>query len=252
MSDTDLGEVGTALVAAASESGAVARLLGGVAILLHSPSAIAAPFRRDYEDIDLVIDKRARKQIDSIAQACGFAPDQEFNNMHGLERRVYYSETAGKLDVFVGEFSMCHTLSFDGRLQIDDPTVSLADLVLTKAQIYELNSKDAYDLLAILADHPVGDDDHETISLRRIGEVCGNDWGMWRTVNRTLDTVAELAESDDALALARTSLMQRIGAIREVLSSAPKSTRWKMRAKVGDRKVWYTLPEDPARHHSIA
>jgi hypothetical protein len=252
MSETDLTEVGMTLVRAADDAGITARLLGGVAISLHSPSTTEAPFSRAYEDIDLMIDKKARKTIDEVATACGFAPDQEFNNMHGLERRTYYSDEAGKLDVFVGEFSMCHTLSFDGRLEIDHPTVPLADLVLTKAQIYELNNKDAYDLLAILTDHPLGDTDDETVSRARISEVCGGDWGMWRTVNRTLATVEQLAATDESLAAQRTTLIERIGDLRAVIEAAPKSTKWKMRARVGDRKVWYTLPEDPERHHSVA
>lgn len=251
MPAVDLTEAGVRLVKTAADAGVAARLLGGVAVALHCPSATQVPFKRDYEDIDLVIDKRARKHIDAVAQACGFHPDVEFNNIHGLERRAYYSDVA-KLDVFVGQFSMCHTLSFDGRLEVDNPTVALSDLVLTKAQIYELNSKDAYDLLAVLADHPVGDHEVETIGTRRIGAVCGSDWGIWRTVSRTLETIEELANTDDALAPSRDCIINSILALRETMTVAPKSTKWKMRARIGDRKIWYALPEDPERHHALA
>lgn len=252
MPEINLLEVGTQLVSTANEAGATARLLGGVAVALHCPSASTPPFARAYEDIDLMIDKRARKQIDDVAATCGFAADVEFNNLHGLERRTYYSETAGKLDVFVGEFAMCHTLSFDGRLDADAPTVPLADLVLTKAQIYELNRKDAYDLLALLADHRVGPGDDETISTERIGEVCGNDWGTWRTVGRTLETIEQLANTDDALAAHSDAIVAGITAMRDAMTVARKSAKWKMRARIGDRKTWYVLPEDPERHHAVA
>ena len=252
MPEVDLLAVGTQLVSTATEAGASARLLGGVAVALHCPSAASPPFARAYEDIDLMIDKKARKQIDDVAAACGFAADVEFNNLHGLERRTYYSETAGKLDVFVGEFEMCHTLSFDGRMEADSPTVSLADLVLTKAQIYELNRKDAYDLLALLADHPVGPGDDETISTERIGDVCGNDWGTWRTVGRTLETIEQLANTDDELADHSDAIITGIGGVREAMTAARKSAKWKMRARIGDRKAWYVLPEDPERHHAVA
>ena len=252
MTDVNLFTVGTDLVAAADDAGVNARLLGGVAVALHCPSAALPPFARAYEDIDLMVDKKGRKKIDEVAEACGFTPDQEFNNIHGLERRAYYSDEAGKLDVFVGEFSMCHCLSFDGRLEIDAPTIALSDLVLTKAQIYELNRKDAYDLLAVLADHTVGEEEQQMISAGRIREVCGNDWGIWRTVSRTLETIEELANTDDALRDSRPAIVSAIGDIRHAMTAAPKSAKWKMRAKVGERKVWYALPEDPDRHPAVA
>jgi hypothetical protein len=251
MAEADLLTLGADLVQAADDAGITARLLGGVAVALHSASAAAPPFARAYEDIDLMIEKKGRKKIDDVSRACGFAPDQEFNNLHGLERRAYYSD-AGKLDVFVGEFSMCHSLSFDGRLEIESPTIPLSDLFLTKAQIYELNRKDAYDLLAVLADHTVGEEEAGMIGAGRIREVCGNDWGFWRTVSRTLETLEEIANTDDALERARPAIVSAIGDLRQTLTAAPKSAKWKMRAKIGERMVWYALPEDPDRHPELA
>jgi hypothetical protein len=252
MTDTDLREQAVALVRAAAEQGITTRLLGGLAIALHSPSALRAPFAREYEDIDLMIEKKQRGKMDQIAERCGFAADQEFNNINGAERRAYYRGDGVKLDVFVGEFCMCHTLGFDGRMQLDDPTIALSDLLLTKAQIFELNRKDAFDLLALLADHGVADGDADTIDAGRVAQVTGNDWGIWRTVGRTLDTIEAIAREEAELAPWRDRIVERIAALGEVMERAPKSTKWKMRAKVGDRKVWYALPEDPERHPAAA
>jgi hypothetical protein len=241
-----------ALIRSADAANLRARLLGGIAVAVHSPTASMPAFKRDYDDIDILIDKPARKRIDELVASAGYEPDVEFNNLHGLERRTYYSQTDGKLDVFVGEFSMCHTLSLAHRLETDHPTVSLADLFLTKAQIYELNRKDAYDLIALVVDHDVGRGDEDTISFERVGEVCGNDWGFWRTVTRTLDTLEQIVRSDQQLAAVREVAIERIAALREALEHAPKSAKWKLRARVGDRKVWYSLPEDPDRHPAVA
>jgi hypothetical protein len=245
-------ETGVNLIKAADDANLSARLLGGIAIALHSPSAGLPAFKRDYDDIDIVIEKRGRKHIDAVMADCGYEPDVEFNNLHGLERRTYYSESQGKLDVFVGEFSMCHALSFDGRLQADHPTVPLADLLLTKAQIYELNRKDAYDLIAMLVDHEIGPGDDDVINADRIAQVCGSDWGFWRTVNHTIDTVEHHARSDVELEDHRERVLLAIATLRDQLERAPKSAKWKLRAKVGDRKIWYTLPEDPDRHPAVA
>ncbi len=240
------------LVTAADDANVTARLLGGVAVALHCDTARTPAFQRAYDDVDIVIDKRARRHIDRVAASCGFAPDVEFNNLHGLERRTYYSDEAGKLDVFIGEFSMCHRLSFDERLDADHPTVALADLVLTKAQIYELNRKDAFDLIAILADHPLGGDDDDTINVTRITTVCGRDWGMWRTVSKTLETVDQIVGTAPEAEGHRDVIRSRLADLRSEMDQAPKSAKWKMRAKVGDRKIWYDLPEDPDRHPAAA
>jgi hypothetical protein len=240
------------LIKAADDANVTARLLGGIAIALHSPSASLSAFTRNYDDIDIVIEKRGRKQIDAVIAGCGYEPDVEFNNLHGLERRAYYSEHQGKLDVFIGGFSMCHDLSFEGRLEADHPTVPLADLLLTKAQIYELNRKDAYDLIALLADHEIASGDEDVINADRIAQVCGSDWGFWRTVNHTIDTVEHHARADAELDEQRERVLDAIGTLRDQLERAPKSAKWRLRAKVGDRKLWYALPEDPDRHPSMA
>jgi hypothetical protein len=244
--------IGLTLIAAADDAGMLARLLGGIAVALHSPTARLPAFRRRYEDIDIVIEKRGRKHLDALLSDCGFAPDVEFNSLHGLERRTYYTERTGKLDVFIGEFSMCHTLSFDGRLEADHPTVALADLFLTKAQIFELNRKDALDLLALLADHPVGSSDQDTINAARIADVCCKDWGLWRTVTRTMETVEQLARTEPRVEEKRGVIVSALADLRESMESAPKSAKWKMRSKVGDRKIWYALPEDEDRQPAAA
>jgi hypothetical protein len=243
--------IGIRLIEAADAENVTARLLGGVAVAIHSATAGLPGFRRTYEDVDIVIDKRGRKRIDAVAMDCGFLPDTQFNNLHGLDRRTYYSDDAGKLDVFIGDFSMCHTISFDDRLNADHPTVALADLLLTKAQIYELNRKDAFDLLAILADHPIGTGDDETINVTRIASVCGKDWGTWRTVIKTLDALADIARAEPEIESQREGILVKLAELRDEMERAPKSAKWKMRSKVGERKIWYDLPEDPDRHPAV-
>jgi hypothetical protein len=36
--------------------------------------------------------------------------------------------------------------------------------------------------------------------------------------------------------------------LREAAETAPKSLRWKARAKVGDRVRWYEMPEETPHH----
>ncbi|MGI8713053.1 MAG: hypothetical protein ACR2NR_07720 [Solirubrobacteraceae bacterium] len=98
----------------------------------------------------------------------------------------------------------------------------------------------------------VGEEEQDMISAARIREVCGSDWGIWRTVSRTLETIEEVANTDDALAASRPAIITATAGVRQAMTAAPKSTKWKMRAKIGDRKVWYALPEDPECHPAVA
>ena len=48
---------------------------------------------------------------------------------------------------------MSHKLDLRGRLDGPAPTITLADLLLTKLQVWEINRKDLGDTLCLLADH---------------------------------------------------------------------------------------------------
>ena len=58
-----------------------------------------------------------------------------------------------EFDVFIGDFTMCHTLPLADRLHIEPVTIPLAELFLSKAQIVDLNRKDVLDLLTLILDH---------------------------------------------------------------------------------------------------
>jgi hypothetical protein len=240
-------ELAPRLVELGREAGIVARAIGGVAIWLHSPTARSNPFRRTYGDLDLVVARDGRRRIDDVFAVAGFAADTGFNTLHGRERRCYHGPAGEKVDVFIGEFQMCHMLPLDERLELDDPTIPLAELFLSKAQIFELGSKDARDLLALLLDHEVGSDDRETINADRVAGLCAKDWGLWRTTHRTIGTLRHTAGEllHDPAELQTINL--RLDALSIAMDAAPKSMRWRARSRVGDRVAWYELPEDPDR-----
>jgi hypothetical protein len=39
-------------------------------------------------------------------------------------------------------------------------------------------------------------------------------------------------------------VMENIGGLRAAISAEPKSTRWRIRSRVGEKKRWYETPED--------
>jgi hypothetical protein len=39
---------------------------------------------------------------------------------------------------------------------------------------------------------------------------------------------------------------ERMARISDMIEKEPKSMNWKMRAKIGEKKAWYMLPDDMA------
>jgi hypothetical protein len=149
-----------------------------------------------------------------------------------------------QVDVFVGAFRMCHEIPFGKRLEVQDRTVPLAELLLTKLQIIELNEKDVRDTLLLVHGHEVAESDGDSINGRRIAELCAADWGLWRTITQNVEKVLEHASDYDVPAPDRERIEARLREILDRIEAEPKTRGWKLRAKIGERKRWYELPED--------
>lgn len=243
--DPDVVVEATRLIAAADADGCTVRVMGGVAISMHAADGIHPALRRTYRDIDLVTAKRDGRRALKLLETAGYEPNERFNAMNGGRRLVVYDMQNGRqLDVFVGDFAMCHKLPIADRLHVDPTTLPLAELLLTKLQVVHTNRKDMLDICAILLDHEVGDQDDNMINAGYVASLLAADWGLWRTSRGTIETTrGQLAEldlgPDDRELIDRrlTELWQRI-------EQQPKSLRWRSRAKIGERTRWYEEPEE--------
>jgi hypothetical protein len=228
------------LVAHAAERGLVLRVLGGAAIALRTVPGTPPALRRECNDIDLAVEEGAGRRTGEILREAGLRPlSERFNSLHGYRRLVFLDgdgPAPPKVDVFVGDFEMCHTVPLRRRLEIDPLTLSPADLLLTKGQIVRLTAKDRLDLYCLLWNHEV--------DAGRIAELCGRDWGLWRTVTANLADCRRLLGEISIGEADRTRIGERLEEIERAIEHAPKSLRWRARAKVGDRVRWFELPEE--------
>ncbi len=140
---------------------------------------------------------------------------------------------------------MDHEIALARRLEIEPYTLSLADLLLTKLQIFHLNEKDLRDIVTILADTEVGEQDGPgMIDAGYIGKLCSDDWGLFYDVAMNLQRVDEGAASfglsDAQVARAHHGVLHLIAAI----DYAPKSLRFRMRARIGTHKAWHSELDD--------
>jgi hypothetical protein len=230
----------------AEEREVPARLLGGVAVRVRAGGELHATLQRRYEDIDLVVERKGARAVEALLAGIGYRPNEEFNMLQGRDRLLF--EDPGRqrqLDVFVGSFIMCHEIDLTGRITREPVTLPAAELLLTKLQVVELNEKDLRDVVALCLHHDVGGEDApRTINGRQVAKQCASDWGLWRTVTMNLDRVRGGLEAYLAEDAERATVLARVAALADVIDAEPKSGRWRMRARVGERKRWYELPEE--------
>jgi hypothetical protein len=202
---------------------------------------------RTYGDIDFVSISKHNSSLTGFFEANGYEADRLFNALHGAQRLNFTDRTSGRpIDVLLDRFVMCHTLDLKERLTLDEMTIPLTDLFLTKAQVIQLNDKDIKDLIALLADHGV-DGEAPSIDLDRLTAATRSDWGLEHTVRKTL---AEIESATSGIGLDDEQIARVLRAISSLLTAldtAPKSQKWRMRARIGERIRWYDEPEEARR-----
>jgi hypothetical protein len=241
---SDILEEGKRLTRAAAEAGLTLRLLGGVAVCLRS-NELPPALQRSYGDLDFVAGRRSSAEAQNFFREAGYEPQVAFNALNSKERLLFFdNENQRQVDIFIGQFRMSHSIPLDDRLEIDETTVPLAELLMMKLQVHELNEKDIRDAVAVLYGHELDDRDGDTVNVGRIAQVCCSDWGLCRTLTANLEHcrahVGEYElEPDD-----RERIGARFEEVRTRIDDEPKTRSWRLRAKIGDRKRWYELPEE--------
>jgi hypothetical protein len=219
------------------------RLLGGLAIALTAPEPRLLP--REYKDIDFVTRRGQSPDVGEMLEALGYEGNPRFNTLNS-QRRLLFFDTANErqVDIFVGSFQMCHQLPVQERLLVVPDTLPLADLLLTKLQIFTLNEKDQRDALTLLFHHPLGDGDDGEINAAWVAELCSRDWGLWRTCTMNLERIRSGLGRYGLTAEQEAVLTARLDELRRRIDAAPKGGKWKLRARVGERVRWYDEPEE--------
>ena len=241
----DVVEEARRIAEAATEEGLALRLLGGVAIRVRAKDGLAPVFEREYADHDWISSKGASANAQKFFQKQGYTPHTSFNALNGRERLLFFDESHNRqVDVFVGSFRMSHEIPFGKRLASEPLTIPLAELLLTKLQIVELNEKDVKDALTLFHGYPVGEGDDSAINRARIASLCASDWGLWRTLTTNLDTCLRRLDGYDLPVEDKARMAERLEQLADAIEREPKSRKWRLRARIGERKRWYELPEE--------
>jgi hypothetical protein len=222
------------------------RLIGGTAVWFHCPSARRPPLARAYGDIDFISVSKNNRALTTFFEVHGYEADKLFNALHGAQRLNFTDSVRGRaVDVLLDRFVMCHTIELRERLALDATTIPITDLLLTKAQVIQLNEKDVKDIMALLLDHDPGTPDG--IDVSRLVGATHADWGLEHTVRKTLAEVQAALGSVGLGTGQIATIKSNIAAVIAALDAAPKSAKWRIRARVGERIRWYDEPEEARR-----
>jgi hypothetical protein len=225
------------------------RLIGGVAIHLRCTSSSQHPaFIREYKDLDFVSIAKDSNRVIQLLENAGYTANKRFNSLQGSHRLLFYDEQTGKqIDIFLDRFEMCHKIDLSKRLLIDPISIPLSELFLTKVQIISLNEKDAIDTFMLLHTHPIGLEDGDIINVKNIASICAKDWGWHHTISLNLKRLLELLPLTTLTDFEKENIVKKIMEIRIYMDAEPKSIKWKLRDKIGDRITWYDEPEEAVR-----
>jgi len=231
------------VVRAGEERGVVLRIIGALAFHQHCPEFgyFQEKLNRVYTDIDFAGYGKQSKPIRDLFTAIGYDEDVEINAFHAEGGRLIFNhpQTHIHIDVFMDKLDFCHPIPWKGRLEVDEFTIPLAELMLEKMQIVKINEKDIIDSIMLLREHPVATDDDDHINARRIAELCAGEWGLWRTTTMNLEKTREYLPHLDLTDEDKSVVTQRIAELLKAMNEYPKGARWKLRARLGDKVKWY-------------
>ncbi|HKZ76103.1 MAG TPA: hypothetical protein VJ259_05510 [Actinomycetota bacterium] len=231
------------LLRAAGAEGVTLRLLGALAFKRRCPrhAYLQDALKRAYTDVDFAGYGKEAKKIRALLLREGYAEDEMvYVESEGSRMVLNHPSTGLHIDVFLDKLEFCHRVPWNGRLEQEEATIPLAEMLMQKMQIVQINEKDIIDTIMLLLEHPLGGEDGDTINIGLVAGVCGRDWGWWRTLTMNLEKVEQMAASyPDVGEEEKRRVTEQVDAALARIEAEPKSLAWKIRARVGDRKKWY-------------
>ncbi len=258
------------LVKRAQEAHIPLRILGAMAVFLHvghRPETLAryralerlGPGKPLFTDLDVIgYGDRQKDTARFFEDTLHFAPDFHVNALFSGRRNVFrHPDGAFDVDVFYDLLSFSHDVRFrdsvDGdRLELDFPTISLADLVLEKLQIHHINRKDLVDLFIVLSAHEIASSaEADRVDGMHIARTLSQDWGFEYDARSNLHKVQGLAihlvGEGRATGEEESRVAAAVDRLVKLIDAEPKTKEWHKRAKKGTSKPWFNEVDEIER-----
>jgi hypothetical protein len=239
------------LIDGAQKQGIILRVMGPIALHLYFPEYVDLYHRmerlgdRVFTDIDFASYGKCRGKAVPFFLAHDYEIEKRAAMISGNTRHIYFGGAVPMIDVFYDELSYNHPVNFRGRLENHPRCIALADLLLQKLQIVQINDKDLKDAMLLLLAGQLSEDDRSGINIKYVSKLMSDDWGFYYTSTNNLRKIKEAAAGVKALDDGQREIIcARADEILSKIEAAPKSGNWQRRATTGTSKPWYNLVED--------
>lgn len=234
------------LIIEAQKEGLILRVMGPIALHFYFPQysdlyrSMERLGERVFTDIDYAAYGKQRGKIMPFFQKQGYEIERRALMMSGGNRHIYFGDRIPMIDVFFDRLNYNHPIDYRGRLEINPLCVSFSDLLLQKLQIVQINDKDLKDAMLLLLAAEICEGEEEGICGKYIAKLFSDDWGFYYTATTNLEKVKTAAKDVKVLKdNDRNIINDNIERLNECIENHPKSGKWKSRAKVGSKKIWY-------------
>jgi hypothetical protein len=265
--DKSLLEDALKIVEAAKKRDVALRILGALAITLHSAEFSnlhrglkrLGDANRAFTDIDLIGYSKQRVKVREVMEDdVGYMVDQNVLLFRGKERLLYHNpQGLYNVDIFFDSLHFSHDVPFGtdpkkGRILLDYPTISPTDLLLEKLQIHSISEKDLKDIIVLIRAHELkNNDDSNGINMKHVAAMLSDDWGFWKDATSNLRDVTAYADKYRTEGMLPDSdfsiVTEKVSLILKAIENEPKTLKWKVRERTGTEKQWWNSVEEVSR-----
>ena len=210
-------------------------MIGGLAVRAHCEDLEFC--EREYGDVDLVALGKQVVKIRLTFDSLGYTEDLSVaRSTDGTRLLFHRDDSQDHVDVFLDKLRMEHTIDLRNRLQIEDRTISVSDIIITKLIIHVMNEKDYRDIFTIMKDLELGQEDRQgVINVNYLASICSKDWGLFQDITSKIDECLQVMSHYNFNQSESDLIRDRFLSIRDAMESEPKSLKWRLRSLLGTR-----------------
>lgn len=244
----DVAGIASEIRERADRAAITVRLAGSYAVRWHCEAHVGIldrMGRADIHDLDFVVSRRSGRKASALIEQMGYVPNRQIEQASdGQHMYLELPETRMGIDVYAGGMNYCHPIALEERLPIDPVTIPLAELLLSKLQVVKITEKDLQDTAILLLSHQVADMDADTINAAQIARMLAQDWGFYHTVTGNLNATLQRLDNFSLEPEQKTIVKQRAAHLAAAIEEAPKTLKWRLRARLGTKVSWYQDVEE--------
>jgi hypothetical protein len=234
----ELASLSVDLVNELEKHGLKAKLFGGMAFCLQVDFMDLFGRDRLTKDIDLVVSRRQIFiAVERMAELGWSAKIGSLLFSDGRKVELAHGGSGIDADLYQDPMVLNHKIRIGSRLLLSGPTLSPADLLLTKLQIENVGERDLIDIGALFLGYAGKAVD---IEFDRVVECTSRSWGLHITALRNLSLAQEHLPSMKYVGALIEPARQGIELLRQLMLGADKGITWHLRSLIGKRLRWYS------------